>query len=58
MHLAECDINISDDDVEILQTSSQGEAHLLTLGALFIRELRPSVNTKDEYRSRELTIKL
>ena len=45
------------DDVEILKSSSRGEDHLLTLEALFIAELRPKINTKDEYRSRELTLK-
>ena len=29
---------------------------LLTLEAIWIRELTPSINTKDEFRSRELTI--
>ena len=31
--------------------------HLLTLEALYIGEIRPELNTKDEYQSRELTIK-
>ena len=30
---------------------------LLTLEALFIKELKPLLNTKDEFRSRELTLK-
>ena len=30
---------------------------LETLEALYIREIKPSINTKDEYRSRELLIK-
>ena len=37
---------------------SQGEYYLLTLEALHIRELKPQINTKDEYKSRELMIKL
>ena len=58
-HLAECATTLSDDDVEILQTSARGEAYLLTLEALRQKELKPTtVNTKEEYRSRELTIKL
>ena len=52
------DIVISDDNVEILQSTSRGEGFLLTLEALHIRERKPSINTKDEYRSRELVIKL
>jgi len=44
--------------MDILKTSAKGENHLLTLEALFIEELKPSINTKDEYRSRALTIRL
>ena len=57
-HLAECAATLSDEDVEILQTSSRGEAYLLTLEALHQKERKPAINTKEEYRSRELTIKL
>ena len=56
-HMASCGRDITMDDVEILKSSSRGEDHLLTLEALFIAELRPKINTKDEYRSRELTLK-
>ena len=41
------------DDVEILATTSKDSDHLLALEALFIREIKPALNTKDEYRSRE-----
>ena len=58
IHLNECNVNINEENVDILQTTSRGENHLLTLEALNIREIKPSINTKDEYRSRELTIKL
>ena len=44
-------------DVRILASSNRGIEHLLTLEALYIREIKPELNTKDEYRSRELTIK-
>ena len=47
-----------EEDVNIMHQTSRGEAFLLTLEALWIRELKPEINTKDEYRSRELTIKL
>ena len=33
-------------------------AHLTTLEALCINEINPSLNTKDEYRSRALVIKI
>jgi len=32
--------------------------HLMTLEALYIKSIKPSINTKDEYRSRALTIKI
>ena len=57
-HLASCESTLTEDDVDILQQTSRGESFLLTLEALHIRERRPTINTKDEYRSRELTIKL
>ena len=30
---------------------------LLTLGALYIRTMKPVINKRDEYRTRELTLK-
>ena len=45
------------DDVKILASTSRGLDYLLTLEALYIREIKPELNTKDEYCSRELTIK-
>ena len=53
-----CDTTLTGDDVEILHSTSRGENYLLTLEALYIRERKPTLNTKDEYRSRELVIKL
>lgn len=46
-HLSECATTLTDDDVEILQSTSRGEAYLLTLEALHIRERKPTINTKD-----------
>ena len=43
-------------DVEILHRTSKSVAFLETLEALYIREIEPQLNTRDEYRSRELTI--
>ena len=57
-HLMECQTNLKEENVDILKSTARGEANLLTLEALFIRELKPTINTRDEYRSRELTIKL
>lgn len=44
-------------DVRLLASTNRGSQHLLTLEALFIKEIKQSLNTKDESRSRELTIK-
>ena len=57
-HLRRCDAlgDISVVDVEMLAASTCGEQYLMTLEALWQKEERPSINTKDEYKSRELTI--
>ena len=57
-HIAACNTHLTTEDVDILKATARGEAFLLTLEALFIRELKPRINTKDEWRSRELKIKL
>ena len=59
-HLLACGAReeLSDErDLDILCSTLRGEVHLLTLEALWIRDIKPSINVKDEYRSRELTIK-
>ena len=43
-------------DMTILHKTTKSIAFLETLEALFIRELKPTLNTRDEWRSRELTI--
>ena len=57
-HFASCNAKLSEDEVDILKSTSRGEAHLLTLEALCIEDLKPEMNIKDEYRSRTLTIKI
>ena len=54
-HFDNCQITPSFDLVDILGRA-KGEK-LLTLEALFIAEIKPKLNTKDEYRSRELKLK-
>ena len=54
-HFDNCQITPSFDLVSILGRA-KGEK-LLTLEALFITEIKPKLNTKDEYRSRELKLK-
>ena len=59
-HLSKCNTTLSEQDIDVLQASSRGEAYLLTLEALHQRELslKPTINTKEEYKSRELKILL
>ena len=56
-HMAECHITLDQRHVQVLGSTARGEKHLLTLEALFQNELKPTLNTKDEYKSRTLTIK-
>ena len=44
------------DNVSLLYPCSRNVFHLMILEALMIKELKPSLNKKDEYRSRELVI--
>ena len=55
-HFEECDIDQSENLVKIIGKSKFSEK-LLTLEALFIKEIKPELNTKDEYRSRTLKLK-
>ena len=55
---AQYDIPLSNEVVDILASSLKTEEHLLTLEALFIKEIHPSLNTKDEYKQKALRTKL
>jgi len=57
-HLSQCNTTLTEEHVEILKSTSRGEAHLLTLEALYIEDIKPTINTKEEYKSRALTIKI
>ena len=57
-HMKQCKIDVKDLDVEILKSVMKGGFELSVLEALFIRELKPALNTRDEYRDHELTIKI
>ena len=57
-HLKICQNNINDQCIRILTCTHKGESTLLTLEALWIREIRPTLNTKDEFKSRELIIQI
>ena len=56
-HMDVCGVRFTQDDITLLGSTCRGENYLLTLEALFQYELKPSLNTKDEYKSRTLTIK-
>ena len=57
-HLSKCSTPITEENVVILKKSLGVEYYLLTLEALHIREQKSQINTKDDYKSRELMIKL
>ena len=57
-HLEACNTTITMDDVIILAQTNKSEDYLMTLEALFINDLKPTLNKKDEYKSRALTIKV
>ena len=56
-HLRNCQATMTCADTEILAATRRGQIYLMTLEAIWIRKLAPKINTKDEYRSRELTIR-
>ena len=43
-------------NVKILASTTQSEIYLSTLKALWQKEERPKINTKDEYKRLELTV--
>jgi len=46
------------DDVSILCSTTRSDQILMTLEALYIKEHSPNLNTRDEYRSRTLTLRV
>lgn len=56
LHFRACDSIVTMDDVKILATA-KFQKQLMILEALFINELKPLINTKDEYKSHTLRIK-
>ena len=57
-HFIACGVELTMNDIEIIATPKRSNYQLLTLEALFIDEIKPIINSKDEYRSRKLTIKI
>ena len=61
LHLKLCGVTAhfdNEEEVSILQCTSRNVAFLETLEALWQRDLKPRINTRDEFRKRELTIRL
>ena len=56
-HFESCQINSPSDDIIKVLDRSSSLPRLLTLEALYIKQHKPKLNTKDEYRSRTLTLK-
>ena len=55
-HLDSCNIT-PDESIITVIGKSQNLPKLLIMEALFIREINPSLNMKDQYRSRTLILK-
>ena len=53
-----CNIDNPLDATSILDSSYRNIIHLSIYKALYIREINPSINTKDEYISRRLRIRV
>ena len=56
-HIKSCN-RVTMENVTILARTNRSITHLMTLEALHIKAIKPNLNTKDEYKSRTLTIKL
>ena len=56
-HFSTCNVQLSMNDVKIIASTFRSVYYLMTLEALLINDIKPSINTKDEYRSRALVIK-
>ena len=56
-HFVACNTELTMENVKIIASTLKSITYLMTLEALFINDIKPSLNTKDEYRSRTLVIK-
>ena len=48
---------LNEDHIEVLATVTKGAFHLSIMETLYIREHYPAINTRDEYRDHELSVK-
>ena len=58
LHMKSCGHSLSMDDVSILTTCTKSVVQLMTFEALYINQLKPELNTRDEYKRRVLVIKV
>ena len=59
-YLRECDVKISfdnKDDVQIIQSTTKSIPSFEALEELLQRDIKPLINTQDEYKGWQLTIK-
>ena len=57
-HFEKCGVKLNLQDTEFLAATTRNVVYLMTLEALWIEELKPYINTKEEYKQRGLTIRL
>ena len=57
-HFEQCDVELTIDHISIIDQSFVSLEYLMTLEALWIDEIKPTLNTKDEYKSHQLVIKI
>jgi len=57
-HFQKCGRKLTLQDTEILTATTRSVTLLETLEALWIEELKPRINSKEEYKQRHLTIRL
>ena len=57
-HFAGCRAKLDISSTEFLAATTRSVTYLETLEALWIEELKPKINTKEEYKQRQLTMRL
>ena len=57
-HFQQCRTELKLENTEFLAATIKNVVFLETLEALWIEELKPSINTREEYKQRSLTIRL
>ena len=61
IHFEQCSVDpltICEDDIVTVLDQCNSISKLLSLEALYINQIKPALNTKDEFRSRTLTLKV